>query len=261
MLLNPFLFAVQLEIVIYPLWGFYGFVTATILSLLGTHTVLYFHRLVQYDKPGEAVKESTDGTEEQPSGQETEVLAKKMNCSIALIAAALVTSFALHIAGCVLETYEVIEMRPTSTTYKAYSVVSVGLGVPDSTLTPNGFGTRWVQAMFLFLAVALPLWNTVLFAALYLYPMTKTLRERLFVLTEITFSWACIEVMMISAVFSVLQIPSFGNGLIDAGCDQCFEVGSKVLPTFSVLAISAGFQVGLNFFLYRKAHGAVYPHA
>jgi hypothetical protein len=252
---------VELEIVIFPLWGFYGFVAATILSLLGTHTVLYFHRIVQYHEPGETPKESTDGTEEQPFGQETEVLAKKMNLSIPLIATALVSSFALHIAGCVLETYEKIEMRPTSTVSRAYSVVSVGLGVPGSTLTPNGFGTRWVQAMFLFLAVALPLWNTLLFAALYLYPLTKTMRERLFVLTEITFSWACIEVLLISAAFSVVQIPSFGNGLIDAGCEQCFQVGSRLLPTFSVFAISAVFQIGLNFFLYRKAHGAVYPHA
>lgn len=249
---------VNLEIVIVPLWGFYGFVVASILSLLGNHIILYFHRHLHCHNNDQG-SETTLGTDAQPSHPELESLAKVSHLPVPLIAFLLAGSCALQAAGVVVNIYELIEERPTYTTSEAYSILRVGLDVPQSTLEPNAFGIRWVQAMYFFLAIALPLTNSVLIGILYMFPMTKPWQDRLFVLAEITFSWSCAEVLMISAVFSILQIPLFGNGLVDAGCNQCYHVSSRILPAFSLVVISAVMQCSLNVWLLRQAHKVLYP--
>ena len=249
--------AVNLQVVIVPLWGFYGFVAASILSLIGNHIILYFHRYLihhKYDKKNEIQQ----GADEQLS--HTESLAKTSHLPIPLIAVIQAGSCALQVAGFFVKIYEVIEERPAYNTIEAYSILRVGLDVPQSTLEPDAFGIRWIQAMYFFLAVALPLANSVLFGILYIFPMSKLWQNHLFVLAENSFSWACVEVLMISAVFSVLQIPSFGNSLVDAGCSQCYQVSSRILPAFSIVVISAVVQCTLNIWLLRKAHGVLYQN-
>merc|ERR1712137_184180 len=131
-----------------------------------------------------------------------------------------------------------------------------GQGVPSATLDSKDVGVRWIQAMYFFLAVALPVWNTVLFGILYLYPLGNKWQERIFLLTEITFSWGCVEVLTLSVIFSVLQMPKFGNGLIDAGCAECYEVDSRILPQFAIICVSTVVNLSTNVWLYRKAHSS-----
>ncbi len=94
---------------------------------------------------------------------------------------------------------------------------------------------------------------------LYLKPFTKARQERLFFLTEISFGWECVEIFMISSIFAVLQIPDFGNSIIQDQCDNCFTVGVEILPQFSVSAIAAVVHVTVNVWLYVKAHRVLYP--
>jgi len=252
-------FAVVLEIVIVPRWGLYGFVAASMLSILGTHKILFFHRRLQYHNEDGSVKDIITETDQLYSSPEKDTLAKETKVSIPVILALLISSCALLIAAFAIDIYEVTAERPEGTTSEAYSILRVGLDLPPSALEPNSIGTRWIQLMFFLFLLAFPMCNVLLFGTLYLYPMTKALRERVFLLAEISFSWTCVEVFMGSAIFSVLQIPKFGNGLIDAGCPQCFKVGSKILPAFSILVIASVVQISVNVWLFRKAHRAVYP--
>jgi len=252
-------FGVVLEIVIVPRWGLYGFVAASMLSILGTHKILFFHRRLQYHNEDGSVKDIITETDQLYSSPEKDTLAKETKVSIPVILALLISSCALLIAAFAIDIYEVTAERPEGTTSEAYSILRVGLDLPPSALEPNSIGTRWIQLMFFLFLLAFPMCNVLLFGTLYLYPMTKALRERVFLLAEISFSWTCVEVFMGSAIFSVLQIPKFGNGLIDAGCPQCFKVGSKILPAFSILVIASVVQISVNVWLFRKAHRAVYP--
>merc|ERR1712196_267607 len=48
---------VALNVLVRPGWGFYGFLGATIMSLIVSHVCIAFHRLAVYGSPGEIVAE------------------------------------------------------------------------------------------------------------------------------------------------------------------------------------------------------------
>jgi hypothetical protein len=154
--------------------------------------------------------------------------------------------------------YEVTSTQGNLGFAEDYSVVSVGTTLPESVLDPSDFGSRWIQAMWFFLCVVMPLWCTLLFGVLFLYPLSRQWMERVFVMAEIAFAWSCAEVLLISTIFAVSQMPSFGDGLIDADCTACFVVDTEILPQFAFLGVGTILNVLLNVWLYRKAHYALY---
>eukprot|EP00542_Grammatophora_oceanica_P011288 CAMPEP_0194033746 /NCGR_PEP_ID=MMETSP0009_2-20130614/6301_1 /TAXON_ID=210454 /ORGANISM="Grammatophora oceanica, Strain CCMP 410" /LENGTH=464 /DNA_ID=CAMNT_0038674465 /DNA_START=90 /DNA_END=1484 /DNA_ORIENTATION=- len=235
-----------LEIVIVPLWGFFGFVCATILSLIGTQVVLYHHRQQQYPYV-------SDGTA-------TTSLSTQTNINRIVVGLWSVLTVVLHIVGVIVNVYEVESVRGVLVRNDAYSIVSVGKDLPTSILESehSSAGVRFIQVLWFLLAVALPILQCVLWSTLYLGNWSARFRERLFEASEVTFSWCCIEVMIISAIFSVTQIPTFGDGLIESNCDLCFEVSSTILPEFAVIVVSCILNVFGSYVLYRKGHQAIY---
>lgn len=69
---------------------------------------------------------------------------------------------------------------------------------------------------------------------------------------------SCAEVLLLSTIFAVQQMPVFGDGLVESNCAACFLVDTKILPEFSVLCIGTILNVGVNVWLYRKAHGILF---
>ena len=102
-----------------------------------------------------------------------------------------------------------------------FSIINIGIYVPDSAIDPNSFGIWFVQAFYFLLAVVTPLQNVVVFSLLYLLPMKDWTQRWIFFLSEITFAWEAVEVMMVSAIFLVKQIPNFGSRIVDSGCSTC----------------------------------------
>ena len=82
--------------------------------------------------------------------------------------------------------------------------------------------------------------------------------EKLFVMADIAFAWSCAEVLLVSTIFAVLQMPTFGDGLIGANCIACYVVSSRFLSDFAYLCVGAVLIVVVNVFLYRKAHVTLY---
>ena len=54
-------------------------------------------------------------------------------------------------------------------------------------------------------------------------------------------------------------MPVFGDGLVENNCTTCFLIDTKILGTFSILCIGTILNVGVNVWLYRKAHSILYP--
>jgi hypothetical protein len=253
---------VTMEVVIVPRWGFFGFVLATILSLVGTHVILYQHRTLTYSDASVASNPAEDleeAQEEPLPSDEKESLTSASNTNKYLLCGLLVTTLGLIVASCVVYIFQVTKQQGEEVESTFYSVLSVGAGVPPASLEPNSVGIRFIQAMYYVLGFALPLLNIVLFGILYMFPMTARRHKHGFMAAEICFSWSSIEVLLVSCIFSVIQIPKFGNGLINSGCTYCYTVSSALLPELSVLAIAAAMSIGVNLCLYRKAHKTLYP--
>ena len=224
--------------------------------------ILYKHRCYIYsdsDKSSPAVERDEEGAQEDLARPEKESLAITTQGNKLCIISLLVITLGLIVAGCVMHIFEVTKKRGETVESTFYSVLSVGSGVPSASLTPNAVGVRFIQAMYYLLGFALPLFNVVLFGVLYMIPMTTRRQKHGFMAAEIFFSWSAVEVLLISCIFSVIQIPKFGSGLINSGCEYCYTVGSSLLPELAVLALASVMSMLVNIWLYRKAHAGLYP--
>lgn len=223
------------------------------MSLVSTHFILHQHRKVHYHSNSLA-----DGAIEEEQKVGLKERGGLSNSFLGMAGGAVVMSLVFYIVGTVLYIYEVQNTRGEVNFAVDYSIVSVGQAIPGSQLDPDDVGTRFIQAMWFFLCIVMPLWCTFLFGILFLYPFSKAWVERIFFMGEIAFAWSCAEVLLVSTIFSVLQMPTFGDGLIEADCSACFVVDTAILPYFAFLCVGSVISVVVNVGLYRKAHHIVY---
>lgn len=139
-----------------------------------------------------------------------------------------------------------------------YSIVSTGLHLPDSALNNDVGKYIWLQILWFFLGMAVPLLSNVLFGLLLWLPASKVVLERLLLAAEISFAWSSAEVFFLSTIFAVAEIPTFGNGLIDSGCDICFVVTSQLLPALAIFALGTALSIAGVSWLFRLAHSTLY---
>ena len=213
---------VLIEVYIVPKWGFYGFVFGSIMSLLVTHFVLYRHIKVIYDSSFVTNDTQFQNSVENGSSPDSDVenvsrsllhsrLYYKSN---AYVLASLIASFALLLSGACVVMFTFHYSFGSQLLKETFSLTTIGIKLPQvSRYSPKRFGVRWMQIMYFILAIAAPLWNIILLFILYFIPMRKSLQRRLLFLCEITFAWGAAEVFIISAIFSVFQIPKFGTGM------------------------------------------------
>jgi hypothetical protein len=258
---------VGIEVYILPQWGFYAFVFANMLSLVGSQFILRTHRNVQYEQS--EVKKSSLSSEEDVEelkefkADQSEIIKTSISSEAGISKIFLVLLFfvyvSMHFVGCWIQIYQVINTRGSEVLTKNYSIFSLGIDIPLTVHHPSDFGVRWMQFMFFIITVVLPVCNIFTCIFLYLYPMTRSLQKIIFFIVEILYSWSASEVIALSVVFSVLQIPKFGNGLIKGGCTECYVVNSTLYAEFSILCISAVLNMAINFWMLMRAHKCIYP--
>lgn len=83
------------EVYIVPKWGFFGFVFASVFSLLSTHLIMYLHRRVIYPE----VYDESNGDDRK------EALWRKTGRSPTVIVGLLVATLGLLLAGCILTSF------------------------------------------------------------------------------------------------------------------------------------------------------------
>jgi len=284
----------SLEIVLVAQWGFYAFVVATMMSLLSTHVILHFHRRVHYngntntntnnnnnnintsndsinnnleagnklsaDIGSHAVSHANDdNSEAEKCGMKSLGGLSTRFISVAIVS--ILLSMVIYLAGVIVKSFEVTSTRGAVSESTSYSITSIGLEIPKAYIDTTHIGTRFIQAMWFFLGVVIPLWCSFLFLILYTVSLSKAWTERIFYMAEIAFAWSCAEVLLLSTIFAVLQMPIFGDGLVENDCTACFIITTRILPEFAILCVGTVLNVTVNVWLYRKAHSVIYHQA
>jgi hypothetical protein len=141
-----------------------------------------------------------------------------------------------------------------------WSIVSIGTGILDAARESDRGKMIWLQIVWFLLGVIFPLLSNVLYLALLWAPAVTPARhlETLFHAAEFGFAWNCAEVFVISTIFAVVEIPNFGNGLIDAGCSACYVVGAELLPELAVMAVGTVINLFAGFWTYVAARRGLY---
>jgi len=164
----------------------------------------------------------------------------------------------LYVAGCFVDIYYVTSERGEAFEKNYFSIISVGMDFPESSYAGNNAGPVWIQTMYFFLGLVMPIWTNVLACALFLVPMKPSMQRVCFFLSEMAFAWSATGALTVSTLTSVLQIPKFGNGLIESGCSQCYVMSSKLLPSFTIIALGAVSNVVVLYGLYVRAKKELY---
>jgi hypothetical protein len=235
-----------LEVWIAPRWGFFGFVAATMLSLIGTHAILFHHRRIVYG----TITSNLQGLQ-NIAGITT---IRTLLMSFLLLAAA-----GIYFAGCCIGMFRILNSRGNLEIAPVdYSLIDVGRDLSDAGQHPDDRAQTWLQIIWFTLAMAAPIGSFILFAVLLWAPWKGAALRKILFLAEISFAWNCAEVVFVSTIFAVLEVPTFGEGLIDSGCDTCYSVDSKLLNELAVLGVGTLLSVLANALIFQRAHQSLY---
>ena len=265
------------------------------MAQIETHIILYFHRKVTYQPitpaSSAALPESTLDEEKHQtttttaavaaapppdyevnddhhndSNQHTDETARGLQQlgsftlrSVLPLTFLLVASFAVYLAGCIVFTFKLINTQGTHTLVPKYeSVISIGQSLPGSAFPGTKGQLRWLQLVWFILTLAAPLLSNVLSLLLVWLPWSRRELIPLFFAAEWAYAWSSAEVLFVSTIFAVVQIPTFGNGLITSGCTSCYVVDSQLLPTLAVLGAGTLCNMVANCALFSLTQRALY---
>ena len=156
-------------------------VVATMLSLASTHVILHHHRKVHYHQI------TTDTSAVKTSLKE---LGGLSNGFMIFALASLVISMSFYIAGVILDSFEVTSTRGETSITNVYSILSIGMSIPDAYVDPDHAGTSFIQFMWFYLGIVEPVFCSIIFFVLYALPsLSKATMKELFKLAEIAFAW------------------------------------------------------------------------
>jgi len=125
------------------------------------------------------------------------------------------------LAGAVLPLFGTSASQP-------YSLMTLGVALPDSASNPDGFGVRWIQASYFAFALAMPFAFMLVNLILWLVPMTIKLQRQIFVLSEVLYAWSAIDVFIISVIAALLELSTFAQFIIGGRCDLINDVLASI---------------------------------
>lgn len=267
--------AINIDVYFEPKSGLSGFVIASIMSLVSSHIMLYLHRKAvyefnQYSKKKKKEQLSvSEGTTDGFSDVQNNIEKKQTLLSILekkeTFIYVLFCSFVSLIFSCVgyfIDTLtfsyknELVDMFTKST-----SLHKVGTNIVKSTSDPNSSNIRFLQTLYIIVSIVIPICSIVNHIILYLIPMTVTMQKRVLLLSEINTAWNSIDVIALSFVFAIWQIPKISSGLVETGCTDCFIVKSRLKWTFAFTAIGSVSYMLCSYYLNASAHKALYKRA
>ena len=77
---------------------------------------------------------------------------------------------------------------------------------------------------------------------------------------EITLAWSGCEVLVLSTVLAIREIPTFGEGLIETGCSSCYVVETDFLVASVILwVVGTVATLSTAAVVLRAAHCQAYP--
>lgn len=236
------------EVFVVPRYGIFGFVCATMMSLILTQHVLRRHWSIIY-------RPVTEHEDAQRVALHT-TIPRRTTWSILFL---LVAATALLIAGIIVPVYRVSSAQGTAEQESVlFSIVQLGRELPFSSEDGSEGRMTWLAIVWFALSVAFPLLCIVLCGMLLYIPLCRRKLERLLFVSKVSFAWSGAEVFCLSTIFAISQVPKFGNGLIKSGCVSCYVVDAQLLPELGVLVAAAVTYMVASLWVFRLAHARVF---
>jgi len=268
-----------------PRTGFYCFLTATIMSIVMGHTVLFYHRHSCARKvlPEGTVVEAYSLVDHEFVGNDSTSnrRIKLSKPAVRLILGGLILSTVLMFVGVILKSYEFTFYGLAGLVLddpdRNYSVLVIGKEIPSSVEDEDGFGILFIQGCYYFFGVAMPFTCLILMYIIYRVPMHTKTQTLLFSLVELSSAWSALEVFLLSIIASLAEISDIASYIVGDICDDldsfleqseffdtilnghdtCFDVKASAHSSSAVLFIGVFVNLFVTFFLVRIIHQAI----
>jgi len=261
----------DIQIFVYPAYGFLALIIGTLVSLLMSHVLLALHRYIQ---PDDHMNECDDAQRARPlflyaaAGQSGIVrLITRVGLTVGLA-----FSMIMMILGTALETFSfdfvglvgwLLPMLDIPA-HRAYSVLSLTVEVPPSAQEPNSFTVRFTQVIFILTAFIVPVLHIASMLILWLVPLKRKVQHYIMYACEVLSAWSCVDVFIISIIAACLQIEQFAGFMVGDKCDFLIPYLEEFLADFvgeylSCFTVIATLESGCYvLFIGTIVHTAVY---
>lgn len=102
----------------------------------------------------------------------------------------------------------------------SYSLVDIGLKIPVASGDPHSFGVLFIQIIYFVFGICMPLVFFILVTGLFICPFSLPTFRGVVVLTEVLNAWAALDVLVVSAVASVMEIRRFAQFMLGESCSE-----------------------------------------
>lgn len=270
---------VTIDSFVIPAFGFYLFLTATVLSLVIGHAVTFLHRWSKLpDIPSSSSKESISShcysIARALGNRQSARLSKKGSMTWGLIAITCIVTLGV---GSINKSFTfafegLIGIVMGDDRRNSYSLLSLGTSLPLSVEDPKNFGIWCIQWTFFFFALMMPFICILTILILFYVPMSLKRQQTVFMIAEITNAWSAVEVFLLSIIASMLELSQFAAFMVGDHCDflqaqffqnlfhgesTCFSVRSIVNPGVTYLCIGVALYNFIVFTGLNLAHVAL----
>ncbi|EAX85903.1 hypothetical protein TVAG_025310 [Trichomonas vaginalis G3] len=102
--------------------------------------------------------------------------------------------------------------------YREYSVIDLALQLPEAAEHKNSFGIRFTQAIYILVTNIMPLVHLLGLSILWFVPLKIEGIHILEKACEYMYSWACLDVFVISIVAAVMEISQLAKFMVGDKC-------------------------------------------
>jgi len=143
-----------------------------------------------------------------------------------LLTGGLINSFAFQFNGAAATFLEYLGVD----NHKPYSLMTLAMALPASSVNPHSFSIRWIQVSFMLFAFIIPLCYIFIIFLLWVLPLHAKEQRRLFIVAEIIRAWSSMEVFVLAVITALIALQQFTQSIIGHRCDLINKLIKRFLP-------------------------------
>ena len=198
-----------------PDYAFFALAIGTVFSLTLSHIMLALHRYVDdvLDDNSDNSKESLFKTCPNPFFRHF-ITFSIFSTFVLFAVGVFLNTFSLNFVGLVGYIMELLGIE----NIRYYSVFSIASKVIETAEDPNSFGIRFVQVLYVIIALIIPFLHVLGLFILWVIPFSKRVQIYLYKTCEVLYSWASLDVLAISLLGALTEVASFAKSLSLSNC-------------------------------------------
>jgi len=127
--------------------------------------------------------------------------------------------------------------------HKPFSLISLAMALPESSISPNSFSIRWIQISFMLFAFIIPLLYIAILLFLWIIPLRSKEQKVVFIIAEIIRAWSSMEVFVLALATALIALQQFTKFIIGNRCNLIDVLLKRFLPWIFAGGVETCFDI------------------